>query len=709
MPDLDWIIEYETLPPDEPYSPEPPPPGRRPPRWLWPLVGLMVIATGILIYLWLLGGEAEPLPNPDPPQARLEAVVRMEINALQTGDEEIFARLQDSYPRRLHLEPPLEQWFAGRTETGLAGEIELIDIQSIDEDSALAEIKLTWNGVPYRLIWFYRQDGERWLHTDWRQVDEGPARRLASPHVQITYQQMHQTEATAMLDQVEDLVTVLCDTLPGSATAVGVTLDIDSYLARQGSYHFSSYRADDIALLHYQIPSPLRVRWPWDGRPEPLILASIGRHLAFDLLARPHLESVSPENQAALTLATFWLAHHLLELEPLPTTRWLEEAAERDGLPAAAAFISALTEDVPPQDALAAFGPETVSAITALPDYFGWLTLVTDPGDTIRPPSDDSGDSFLLPWWIHLQYRFDWHSDPWAADGKVYRQAAPEMVEVDYQDGWAIAIPQESSGWEAVYFFRQDDTVWTLARPDETLMGEQRTITEGPFVIAYWAWDEPYIPELLTTLDRTFETVTSNFDLTPEQPYSIAIVPSSLRSGNQITADLLLTCPTLRDHPTHFDFYTEAAFALTMNLIWDQRQIEPPPSAWRLMLGLNIWQTEELAEQLGLEGGLLSGMGYNLLDWPPPATVDSAEWYPLSELWLSETGADWEHGADTEDMLAATRVMAYIVDQYGKEKLPLVLSALETANSMEEWVTAVTGQPLAQFEAAWRAWVILNH
>ncbi len=78
-----------------------------------------------------------------------------------------------------------------------------------------------------------------------------------------------------------------------------------------------------------------------------MLLGSIGRNLAYDLVARTAVRTLPSENQTALTLATFWLGHHLLDLEPLATTRWLDQAVERDGRAAVAAYIRLLAAGVP--------------------------------------------------------------------------------------------------------------------------------------------------------------------------------------------------------------------------------------------------------------------------------------------------------------------------------------------------------------------------
>ncbi len=92
--------------------------------------------------------------------------------------------------------------------------------------------------------------------------------------------------------------------------------------------------------------------------------------------------------------------------------------------------------------------------------------------------------------------------------------------------------------------------------------------------------------------------------------------------------------------------------------------------------------------------------------WRPPVTTTTPGWLPLEEL---RTGFPTQE-RDAADIFrfasSAELVARYVVEVYGVEKLPLIVDALETADSLEEWAMAVTGQPLPEFEAAGREWVI---
>ncbi len=92
--------------------------------------------------------------------------------------------------------------------------------------------------------------------------------------------------------------------------------------------------------------------------------------------------------------------------------------------------------------------------------------------------------------------------------------------------------------------------------------------------------------------------------------------------------------------------------------------------------------------------------------WRPPVTTTTPGWLPLVEL-RSGLPAQERDEADTFRFASSAELVArYVVEAYGVEKLPLMVNALEKADSLEEWVMAVTGQPLPEFEAAGREWVI---
>jgi hypothetical protein len=196
-----------------------------------------------------------------------------------------------------------------------------------------------------------------------------------------------------------------------------------------------------------------------------LVLASIARRLAYDVLVRPVLFDQSPEDEASLTLTAIWLAHHMTGHEAVPATLWLDEALARDGLDAIVDYLTRLRALVPAHLALEqSFRPETVASIVRIPDYFGWLILGADPaGIQQSEPTVTSRDG---AWLRPLINRFDVEADPWASDGRVYLQTAPAVIDVRYGDGWAVASTDTEGGWPPVYYFRTSGSSWVPSRPE---------------------------------------------------------------------------------------------------------------------------------------------------------------------------------------------------------------------------------------------------
>lgn len=689
---FDWIFEHETLPADDSPLLDPPAPERGPRlRRLLPAAGLILVGLGAVFYLWSLGGNADPLPGPDPTMARLEAAVQVEINALWNGDEEMFRQVQDSSSRRSNYQPPPEAWF---TDGPPPGAIELIDLQLIDQDSARAEVRLTWTGSLYDLTWFYRQDDGHWLHTDWRPLDQGEPQQLASPNVQITYYAAYEHEAAVMLGQVEGFVTRFCELLPcSSQEPVSVTLEID---------RFADYAVSEIAPFHYRIPSPLQIRWPAGGNPEPLVLASLGRQLAYDLWVRPRTGELGGENLAALTLATSWMAHRLLGADPLPATIWLEEAAVRDGTSAAITLISALSDGLDLHSALElAFRPDTVAAVAASPDYFAWLLLAMAPSEILQPPYSSNARSLASRPRLIME-RLNLDADPWAVDGRYYGRALPEISEVRYQAGWAIAMVRADSGWRRAYFFRPDDElVWVPANLDGALAGEQRTARRGSFTVTYHEWDEPYVGEILREMIGVYETVNFNFDLHVTTTYSVSI---NIPQSPAMRADFNISSPAERalmggsaspdEALTH---EAEAAWGVAVQLLSDGLVVQDlAPEKGFMLYGMLNWQMDQLGH-----GSVMPLTDLGVDAWQPPAGASAGGWKPLADLWVisdEETEAEW--------LFYPPLITEYLVEEYGVQVVPEMVDALVAAGSMDEWVTAVTGRPLDEFEVAWREWVI---
>ncbi len=695
MPDLDWIVEYETLPPDDPYRPtaEPPAPRRRPPGWVWLGLGLLVIVLVAAISLWQLGGRREPLPGPEPVTSPLEAVIQLEIEALNNGDEEIFSQVQDVQSYRRNIEPAPEQWFSGRAAT--AARVELVDLEMIDEDSAVAAVRLTWNGTPYRLYWFYRQVEGNWRHTDWQQLELGQEERLITPHVQITHQAGDSQQAEALAGRLDRFVGDFCGLLPCPADSMSVTVDMETLAP--------TYHATESGFFHYRISSPLRIRWPSDGRPEPVVLGSIGRHLAHDLYLRTVDEDLRLQNQAPLTLATFWLVHHLLDLDAAPGTRWLDEAVARDGLPAVSSFIVALEEGADPQSALtASFGPRTAAAVSALPDYFGWL-LFQDPIEVLGGGPNTTASFRRWPRVILTQ--FDSGAEPWAPDGRFHGHVLPEVTEVSYLDGWAFVTPIENDTMGAARFFLQVNGAWNPSPPDETALGGARSSTIGSLIFYYYAWDEPFIPDIAQALTQVYDTITARFDLIRERPLVISVHPSVgvAPPHSEPVPDIFLPSPRLAE--SQDAVIGQAVYELAGILLSEAFNVDRIPEERLLLLsGAFLWELDGLG--YGLETYLALVAGPDWVDpWRPPASTTAPEWMPLSELWTPST-TQWEETQLIGGFHYSVLLIQYIAETYGAEKVPLLMDTLATADTMDEWITAFTEQSLERFEAEWRAWVV---
>jgi hypothetical protein len=683
-PNFDWIVEYETLPPDEPRPPDSPPPKRRLlPRWAFPLALVLAAGLAFLLYLWARGGVAEPMPDPEGPASRLESIVQLEVDALRNNDRELYLQIQGRLTERRRIEPPPDRWF---TPDGIIGSVELVEIRMLTDNTAQATVKLSWRGTDYRATWFYRREGDHWAHTDWEITDLGERRQLNSDHIQMTFHQGDQAEAEEMARQLETLVDRLCQVIECPGDSPQIQLQFDPY----SPY----YHASVDGVLDYRLPSPIRIRWPWDGQPEPLVLGSAARHIVQDMIGRPSLNQ-SPENEAALILTASWLAHHLLGLETLPSTRWLDEAAARDGLQPVAEFVSMMREGLAAHVALEqAFQPATVAAVMRIPDFFGWLVLTLDPDLVLQ------GQPALYtrngPWSRPLAERFDWEADPWALDGRAYLQTAPAIVQVRYGTGWAIASTDPNNGWPPSFFFRALDEDWIPARPDPAASGVERTVSTDSYSVIYWDWDEPYLDEMLRLLCAVHGAGKTHFGVNTTPDYTYRLVSPETRTP-AASEEVLLLSPTLSG-PADPDEFRSQIILQALVGIFSQLKVQPSPDSWVLAYGILIWQYEQLLAELIPDSpeGILG-----LEEWPPSqATIDQIR---LGELWHPASGMTPER--QLTEFYAAELLVTYLVETYGEETLPKMVRALERANSMGGWIEIVAAQLPADFEADWRAWM----
>ncbi len=210
-PDLEWIIEHDDLPAGDLGDPAGVPAAHgvaRLPTWVWLLVGLSALVLGILIPLWMLGGREDRSPDRETLLPPLEAAVQLEISALLAGDWEILAGLQEPEEPLSAIQPPAASWFAARERA--AGNIELVSIELIDAESARVEVKLFWDGLPYRLFWSYRLVDARWLHSEPLLGNADRTGQLDTPHLSISHQPEERVQALGLVDRLEPMLAEIC-------------------------------------------------------------------------------------------------------------------------------------------------------------------------------------------------------------------------------------------------------------------------------------------------------------------------------------------------------------------------------------------------------------------------------------------------------------------------------------------------------------------
>jgi hypothetical protein len=684
---FDWIVEYETLPPDEPGAGGPPHDGRQPRRlawWVWPTIIVLVVGAGLVALLWVLGGGSGPLPQPELEQ--IEAAASLEVNALQSRDAEILNQLEAQ--RDVHgppLEPPAEAWLMASTDDGLAGEVTLLRSELLSPQLARAQVELVWDGIPYHLNWFYVPAGDRWERTRAPLQATDTVHQVTSVHVALAYRQPLPGGDSRFMGQLEAFIIRYCALLSCPPEPFQATL-------RQDPGQIG-YGVTEIGPLNYLFPSLESLRWPAGGGFEPVLLGSFGRHLAYDLDVRPRLEDLPAENRSALALGSYWLAHRLLGLDMLPGTRWLEAAAQRDGTQAALVFIQALADAVPSQEALqVAFRPETVAFLSQQADYFGWLV---------------AQQSELSP------ALFDRAVDPWAPDGCIFADVLPEIDHVLHGDGWVVATTPTNSGWTAVYFFRLQDGEWVPGEPGpgDDLAILNSLMSSAPYQSARSQRDDigaitwTGIPTITVhSFELTVVPIPAEGDTHLSGQYELRIE----NAGTIITTDVvtlhrvqgqpsrILELSSIGANPASGDQVFFALDNYASNLaagLADRSDI--------LANAMLAWQVEHV---LAGSGGSPDLSHWWQGIWRPPATIDSPNWRPLSCLWSAGMPPDSHERAIV--LAHARLVVAYVIETEGPEALTSMIDALDRARSMAAWVTIVKGQPLAQFERAWRAWVI---
>jgi hypothetical protein len=228
------------------------------------------------------------------------------------------------------------------------------------------------------------------------------------------------------------------------------------------------------------------------------------------------------------------------------------------------------------------------------------------------------------------------------------------------------------------------------------------------FTVTYREWDEPYVGEILRELTGAYETVSANFGLHVTTSYSVSI--STLQSPGLVfgvRADFDISSPAakaLMGESTSpdgaLDHQAEAAWGVAVQLLSDGLVVDDlPPEKGVMLHGMLFWQMDQLGHE---PTSLWSQLGVEA--WHPPAAASTGGWKPLADLWLISA----EEMPEVEWFFYPPLIVEYLVEQYGVQVVPEMVDALMAAGSMDEWVAAVTGRPLDEFEADWREWVIAN-
>lgn len=128
------------------------------------------------------------------------------------------------------------------------------------------------------------------------------------------------------------------------------------------------------------------------------------------------------------------------------------------------------------------------------------------------------------------------------------------------------------------------------------------------------------------------------------------------------------------------------------------------PEARYLANGFLAWQIEQLSEEPDISHWW-SG------DWRPPVSADDTRWYPLADLWTASVWTERQQiylpRRQVAAWLAEARLLvAYLIDHHGVEQIPIMLQALQRADSMDDWLLSAAGQRARTIEPIWRQWVI---
>lgn len=268
----------------------------------------------------------------------------------------------------------------------------------------------------------------------------------------------------------------------------------------------------------------------------------------------------------------------------------------------------------------------------------------------------------------------------------------------------------QSSPYREERFYRRVDHRWVRTVPPAEYWGARQELTTDHLRFVFYARDAAAVRAAAPKLQRAYVNMyhTLGTAAPPDQQQNIVIVPRPVSRWSSSASTLEVTSPLLAAIPEGQSAGDFLAYE-TMNWFTYRAVRESAPNMtvrylyrWPIIVwGLRGWLREDL---LGQDNPWRSDVTAILQD-------AAADYLPLTLEHISELRGNPRPTRELVVLryLTAESFIRYVVDTYGRERLPDLLTALVRHGKWEEIIPPLYDKSVDEFVAEWNAYVVTHY
>ncbi len=315
-------------------------------------------------------------------------------------------------------------------------------------------------------------------------------------------------------------------------------------------------------------------------------------------------------------------------------------------------------------------------------------------------------------------WREEWR-DYWRASAKNESDFKATLLQVHQVDGYMQATVLthqpafewwQTSPYREVRFYRRVDQRWLRTVPPAALWGEVRQLQTDHLTFVYYERDAAAVEAVASKLEEAYIGMYHTLGLpdAPSERQVVAIIPQPIGRWSSTLPQYEVTSPLLARIPQGQSDSEYIAYEIMGWFTYRAMRDAAPNMAVRYLYRwpILIW---------GLRGWLRD----DLLDQPSPWHEEAIEvlrhsapkFLPIE---LNDiTDLRTKARPTREDVilryLSAESFMQYVVDTYGRQRLPDLLITMVQDSSWKDIIPHVYGHSVEEFEAGWNMHLIKEY